>query len=196
MNWQIKKSLKGGLIVIVGIFLVCVFVFPQHSNQLALVATFIVLVWYAYDTNRIANQTVETNLRPIVLRSGLNIAWNFRHIKDDGSNRSTFLEIENLKNIAMNIEGWIILDRKQYKLLFGRESSGNEPENESKKIAFVDSYKWQWLPSGGKIFASFDSGKFINTSSENEIYLNYKDVEGNSYFTKEDHNYLQVTGIL
>jgi len=183
-----------GIILVVGSFGWSNYI-PQLT-LLALSSTFVVLVWYAYDTNRIANQTIESALRPIILRSGLNINWRFRSIKEDDSDQSTFLEIENLKNIAMDLKGHIILEKKQYNLLFGRESNDNKPEDKKRKLEFVDSYKWQWLPSNSKIFASFDKEKFTNISSENEIYLTYKDIEGNSYFTKEDFKFSQITGRL
>jgi len=199
-SWQTKKiKTYLSLIILVIIVIVGVFKFPQiltQINLLALLATLAVLIWYAYDTRRIANQTIDSNLRPIVLRSGLNIDWKFRPIKANTSNRSNFIEIENLKNIAMDIEGYIILDKRQYKLLFGRESFDNKPENKVKKFEFVDSFKWQWLPQNSKVFASFDNTKFTEIRSENELYLIYKDIEGNTYFTKEDRNFSQVTGRL
>lgn len=60
------------IIVILVIAALCVLglVFPAYLgffNILLLGLTLVVLVWYAYDTHRIANQTLESNLRPVIL---------------------------------------------------------------------------------------------------------------------------------
>ena len=194
---DIKKIGMYLLIIILCTFcFVLIFKYPNLYNQfniLALVLTLGVLIWYAYDTHRIANQTIESNLRPIVLRNGLNIEWRFKSIDNDMPD-IPFLELVNLKNIAMNISGHIIIKGKKYNLLFGLKYNDNNLNQQA--IKFINSQQWQWLPSNTQLFASFDKNKFSNVKDNNEIYLMYQDIEGNSYFTKEDSNYLQVTGKL
>lgn len=60
---QAKKLGTYGLIIVFGIVVtVEIFEFPQFSaqlNLLALVATLVVLIWYAHDTHRIANESVS-----------------------------------------------------------------------------------------------------------------------------------------
>ena len=68
------KILRGGLIFVFGVgIIIVIFKFPQHTNQLNLIAiifTFAVLIWYAYDTHRIANETVaQTELTTMPIMS-------------------------------------------------------------------------------------------------------------------------------
>ena len=62
-SWHIKKLGKYALIIIFGVAVVAgIFCFPQFSTQLnllALIATLVVLIWYAYDTHRIGNEAVQ-----------------------------------------------------------------------------------------------------------------------------------------
>lgn len=73
MSWPIKKLGIYVLVTIIGtIAVVSIFAFPHLSSQfnvVALILTLIVLLWYAYDTNRIANESVaqtELATRPVI----------------------------------------------------------------------------------------------------------------------------------
>lgn len=62
MTWSIKKLGICVLVIISGGIVVAGFALPQYSTQLnllALVATLVVLVLYAYDTHRIGNEAVH-----------------------------------------------------------------------------------------------------------------------------------------
>ena len=61
MTYQTKKLILYVLAIGVGTaFVVALFEFPEYSSQfgtLVLALTLGVLMWYAHDTNRIANET-------------------------------------------------------------------------------------------------------------------------------------------
>lgn len=134
-NWQIKKFGVGALLVVSGIIIIVgIFGFPQFSNQinlLALLSTLVVLVWYAYDTHRIANQTVEVNLRPLILRSGFIESWDGLNFSiENGVLNGIPLGFSILKNIAKDISGYIIINGKKYKLFFANNISSKDPKEE------------------------------------------------------------------
>lgn len=166
-------------------------------NFLVLFLTLSVLVWYAWDTHRIANQTIEVNLRPVLLRSGWIVDWKIQSVEDSNeTGKLKFIEFTNQKNIAKDIIGHLIIEGKKYILLFGNEVSQeivSADENASvTKVGVAP--KWGWLPAGGKLYATFEKEKFEETAEPNQVYLEYKDIEGNSYFTKEDDKFSQTSG--
>lgn len=120
-----KNNLKLVILaILVGtVLIVGSFGFPYIIAQLnlfVLATTLAVLIWYAYDTNRIANQTIESALRPIIMRQGKILDWKVNSLLDLEKNGFT-LQFANQKNIAKDICGYIILDSKKYKLCFGNE---------------------------------------------------------------------------
>jgi len=171
-----------------------VFQFIQFTIQINLITsifTLIILLWYAYDTHRIANQTIETNLRPIILRSGFIDGWkNISFNKKNNNIESTLIEFKILKNIAKDINGFIVLDGKKYQLLFG-----NNISNIGNNLSRYEQ-KWGWMENNTYINAIFDNKKYEKSKEKNQIYLNYKDIEGNNYYTKEDENFSQISGKL
>lgn len=162
-------------------------------NFLILGLTLIVLIVYAYDTNRIANQTVKANLRPVVLRSGYIPSWNsIQFVNQNNMINGQPIQFAVLKNIANDINGYIILNNKKYPLLFGSPISQITnnvitPSSTQQLIAFNP--MWGWLSPGNAVLAIFNPNQFQQVNQENEIYIQYKDVEGNEYFTKEDKNF-------
>jgi len=135
INWQTKKFKTSVLLIIISIIiLIGIFGFPQFSiqlNLLALVITLGVLVWYAYDTHRIANQTIEGNLRPLILRSGFIQSWeDVKFSTNKGILEGKPLEFSILKNIAKDISGYIVINNKKYRLLFANSISSKDIKDE------------------------------------------------------------------
>lgn len=80
------KILRSVLMFVFGVWVIIwvimkIFIYPQYTNQFNLIAiifTFAVLIWYAYDTHRIANETVaqtELTTMPIMSLYIRNIDW-------------------------------------------------------------------------------------------------------------------------
>ncbi|OGY31502.1 MAG: hypothetical protein A3C02_00835 [Candidatus Andersenbacteria bacterium RIFCSPHIGHO2_02_FULL_45_11] len=201
MTWHAKEIGIDVLLIIFGtVIVVGIFEFPElyaPLNLLALIATLIVLIWYAYDTHRMANQTVESALRPVILRQGKILDWKVNSTSDIQSNGFT-LEFLNQKNIVKDISGHIIIQHKKYKLHFGNEITEEAITENGKEVGkkIILFEKWGWLPIGGAIHASYDNNKFEKTNKDNEIYLEYQDIESNRYFTKEDKDFCQSSGKL
>ena len=165
-------------------------------NTIVLTLTLATLIWYAIDTHRIANQTVEVNLRPVILRSGWIVDWKVQSVEDvSTTGEPKFIEFTNQKNIAKDITGYIVIGSKKYTLLFGNDVSKEVTTDENATVTKIGvAPKWGWLPAGGKVHATFEKQKFETTSEPNQIYLEYNDTEGNSYYTKEDDKFSQTSG--
>lgn len=195
MNFNLKKIAIEVLLVILGTgATVIIFEFPQYSDQLnvwALIATLIVLVWYAYDTHRIADQTVEANLRPVILRSGYIQGWDQISFEFRGGKlHGQYLEFSVLKHIAKNIEGFMVVNGKKYTLLFGGEIS--KINGDSQDAIFSSS--WGWMKADTILRAAFDPTRSEKSENCNQIRITYQDIEGNLYFTEEDKDFHQVSG--
>ncbi|MBU0605744.1 MAG: hypothetical protein KKH77_05610 [Candidatus Omnitrophica bacterium] len=168
----------------------------QFVNMVVLTFTLIVLgiyTFYTYglarDTNRLAQQSEQGNLRPVILRAGY--INEFKDIKftktDKGIIEGKPLDFAVKKNIATDINGVIIIDGKKYDLLFSNEIS-KVGENQRKCLP-----KWGWMEAGPIINAHFDPDKYENVNQGNSIVLMYKDIEGNNYYTSEDKNFTQTS---
>jgi len=138
-DWPTEKSELIRLIIeffvlTLLLLILAVILFPDAIsaiNLVVLTATLIVLVWYAYDTHRIANQTIEGNLRPLILRSGFIESWgNIKYSIKNGVLEGKPLEFSILKNIAKDISGYIIINKRKYQLLFANYISGKDVKNE------------------------------------------------------------------
>jgi len=154
-------------------------------NLLILLITLIILIWYTIETHRIANQSIETNLRPIILRSGIIESWvsiKFKKIKKiiNGSPIPFLVS----KNIATSITGFIVINNYKYTLLFGCQISSNGITTSYRKT-------WGWIKPDNYIYAVFDEKSGIKTTKQNQIIINYKDIEGNNYHTIENKNWDQ-----
>lgn len=146
--------------------------------------TLLVLVQYASDTKTIATQARETNLmslRPLILRSGIINDWkdvNFE-IKD-GVIQGQPLTFVVLKNVAANINGYIVINGNKYTLLF---------DNDISRVA-TDTYKyyqtWGWMKPDATLYAKYLPDKKETTNKLNQIYISYADIEGNRYCTIDD----------
>jgi hypothetical protein len=202
INLENKFSRIIPVIIIIGLIILSIIgcLYPKSINLLTLIVltlTLIILCYYAIDTNRIANKAEDDSLKPLVLRSGF-LDWNVNSIEDINKNMGKLLNLEfvNIKNIALNINGYIVIENKKYTLLFGNIITTEQSkiqENDLKKTTMKLLPKWGWLPMNGSLSASFHSKEFIGINSENCIELTYYDIEGNMYYTREDSNFSQTS---
>lgn len=170
----------------------------QISTALAtlfiLTLTLLFLTIYTYDTRRIANQTVESALRPLILRSGQIVNWNVLSLEQmQAKSLTPTLQFINKKNIATDITGYIVLSNKRYNLIFHGDVQGSILTTSSSKTMIYNE-KWGWLPQGGVLSATYKSGEFSETKEENQIHLSYKDIEGNKYFSNENNLFSSTSG--
>lgn len=145
------------------------------------------LIWYTIETHRIASQTKESNLRPVVLRSGFVEGWDkltFK-FKENHLTEGSPLEFTILKNIATSINGYVIKNGRKFELLFGNEISKVGED----KLSF--NRNWGWMKADKKVLAIFKEDNGEETKKPNQIVINYQDIEGNKYFTVEDENFDQ-----
>lgn len=155
-------------------------------NALILAVTLGVLIWYTIETHKIAIQTKESNLRPVVLRRGFIKNWDeIKYEVVDGITQGKPLEFMILKNIATSISGYLIINNFKFKLLFCHDISKVD-ENK-----FITSENWGWIEAGSTLYAVFDESKKTEVKNSNQIVINYKDIEGNAFFTIEDVNFTQ-----
>ncbi len=258
------------IVLIVAVFTIVCPLYKDWFNTIVLSLTLVVLIWYAYDTHRIANQSVEANLRSVILRSGWISKWeDIKFRIENGQLNGEPLQFTILKNIAKDITGYIVLNNKKYELLFANEISQiNDKEssilisdlekkimlhlyevydriksnprwkildayrdlgikednyvgmlNNSKYIktdgeyfqltdegirlmdtekpkAFAFLPKWGWMKPDTLLYAIFNPKKFEKSSEDNCIYITYRDIGGNSYFTRENKDFSQTSGKL
>ncbi len=92
------------------------------SFILFITAAFIIA--YTYETQKMREQMKESDLRPVILRSGWIAKWeDIKFSTENGQLEGIPLQFMILKNIAKDISGYIIIDKKKYKLLFANEIS-------------------------------------------------------------------------
>lgn len=161
--------------------------FISWGNLMVLTFTLIVLVWYTYDTNRIAQQTIDTNLRPIVLVQGA-VDWT-KLVFTSGPGGTILgnpIQFFVLKNVALHFRGFVVVDNKKYDLVFnGDNSASTKQASQFFKI-------WDWISPNNILYAIYDpSIQPTPTESRNGIFLEYSDTEGNLYHTIDDANYKQ-----
>lgn len=165
-------------------------------NLVVLISTLVVLICYAIDTHRIANQTVENSIRPVILRGGHIESWkNIKLLKMEDIHAIVEKPItfRVLKNIAKDIEGEIIIEKKKYKLLFGNDVTKIEIVEDNKmKVWFLP--KWGWMDVNSSIFAVPDPRSAKDTERNNGIMLIYRDIQNNAYYTRENENFIQSSG--
>ena len=189
-----------GGVSLLTLFGVAVFLFkkPEHTSILTFLVlslTLIVLAYYAYDTNRIANQTIETNIRPVILRSGYIEKWE--DVSFDLSEGRLIdakpLSFKILKNIVEDVEGEIYVEGKKYKLLFANDITRLSLDKKGgARFAFLP--RWGWLETGATISAIYDPRHGEDTKEGDGLLITYKDVEGNLYFTREGKDFSQTVG--
>jgi len=162
-------------------------------NIIVLIFTLRVLLRYASDTKIIAAQTEEKNLRPVILRAGYFKSWEALvpykgeaiDPQSKKGNSPTMLAFSITKNIATDIQGHVVINGYKYKLYFG---------NKIAKVAdstYAHMLSWGWMGSDTEIFAYFTESTKEKTEEKNQIYIHYKDIEGNEFCTVEDRHHSQ-----
>jgi hypothetical protein len=191
---KLKMTLKKWrALIIISLILLCIAgcIFPSFLPQLnlaILVLTLGTLIWYTYDTNRIANQTQENSLRPVILRSGFIDNWESIKFNDEANGKVTgkLIQFTILKNIAKDIEGYIVINGKYHELFFGNDIS----KIEDGSITMIK--KWGWMRPDTTIYADF-TGLGKNSKLKNRIYIKYRDMSNNTYYTLEDEGFNQTS---
>jgi hypothetical protein len=164
---------------------------PSLLNNLDFYSTILLtitlgfLIWYTIETHKLSKQAKDTNLRPIILRSGTIEKWDSLEFPVDKNNNllNPPLIFEIQKNIATSITGYVIKNNKKHILIFSHEVA-----QKGNKSTFFEN--WGWVKENSRLSSIFvDTG--TQTSEKNKIVINYKDVEGNKYHTIEDINFDQ-----
>lgn len=170
-----------------------------QSNSFEIFTVFVsiftvgLLLWTAIETRRMAIQAVESNTRPKILRTGQIVKWQVVSKTQMTEGILPTLEFTNVKNIAVDITGHIVLDNKSYELLFYSNVRGSQIIQDGKPTTLVFNKKWGWLPENSSIIATYDEASFSTTTSKNGWYLSYQDIDGIPYFSSEDSNFSQVS---
>jgi hypothetical protein len=161
--------------------------------------TLVILGFYAYDTERIANQTVESAIRPVIFRSGDLAGWNTVTFTKDSNGLfgGSYLWFVVNNHIAKDIRGYFIVNHKKYSLMFFSPGISMPPTGSS--TGYRGSLSWGWMaPSSLLLGAYFDPTAFVSTTDNDGWCLIYNDIADNSYFSSEsgDTTYSQQTGAL
>jgi len=136
-------------------------------------------------------KTLRQNLRPVIehqysLGSSVDSYWAQL---ETGS--TTYMSLGVYNNIATNITGYIIVNHKKFQLSFTKSYPGVECAKEND---FVGPMFWATALSKLCAYPIKEISK--NTDEENEICIQYQDVDGNKYFTEEDKNLSPISGSL
>lgn len=199
ITWPTKKLGAYVLVIVLGTAaVVSIFGFPEYLNQLNLLIltiTLIVLIWYAYDTHRIADQSVEANLRPVILRSGWIPKWeDVKFSIKHGQLEGQPLQFTILKNISKDISGYIVLNNKKYKLLFANEISQVNDKDPSVVISDLEKKVMLYLYEIYKRTKSNSRWKILDAYRELGIKDgNYLGVLNNSKYIKTTGEEFQLT---
>ena len=81
------------------------------------------------------------------------------------------------------------MDGYKYTLVFGNEISQKKYSEALSTLSLQSN--WGWMKADTKIFAFLEPQSRIKSNEENQIIINYKDIEGNPYYTKEDRYFSQ-----
>lgn len=150
-------------------------------NTLIVAVTMGILIWYTIETHKIATQAKESNLRPVILRSGFIASWNKINFKNTrGLIAGNPISFTVLKNIVTSISGYIVINGYQYELLFGNAIS----QSDINTTTYIPTWGWQ-MPNT-IISAIFNNKKREKTNKSNRIVVNYQDIEGTKYYTIEN----------
>lgn len=135
----------------------------------------------------------EINLRPVILRSEYvknydNISHkNMMNIDDKKVLGDKPLEFTIFKNIAKDINGYVVINGYKHPLHFASKIT----QVEEHVYAFLTN--WGWMNPGYKLYAIYDDATKEKTDEDNYIRIDYKDIEGNEYYTIEDKNFSQTS---
>ena len=175
--------------------------FVQTLCSIVLICVTAFYAWQTKVTVDIMAKSQREQNRPIILRSGFISSWNevVFNLNEELLVKEPLSFCIN-RNIAKDISGCIIIDNKEYSLLFGNEISRVDVDKtinvridgQLSKICFTKT--WGWMQPNHTIRAIYKSDEFKEIKAENCIYIEYFDISGNKYFTKESSNFSQVCG--
>lgn len=178
---------KDGLLIVVIIFIILGIVFldfrfPKFHNNFDLLVTSLTLLFlfvYTYDTRRLVNLSEREAIRPILLRSGYH-EWDFNSLEkiNGHSGAKPNLKFEVLKSVALDISGFLIMDKKKYRLHFGNEVAKSQ-NTVFEMLRFIP--KWGWLPIDGCLDAVYMQSDFEECQDSNGIIIYFSDISGNKY---------------
>ncbi len=150
-----------------------------------LIAIFVGISQIAINKN-LAELHVQAYLRPVILRYGEKELISYKPIgeeTEDYTNKQFqnehFIGFEVLKNIATEVTGKIVINRKKYRLHFFERPDSVE------KHKIECEAQWGWVKPGNKLFAFYSELDYEPTKEKNHLLLDYKDIQGNSYTTEE-----------
>jgi len=175
----------------------------DKCNLVVLTLTLAVLIYYAADTHRIADQTAENALRPVVLRSGFLVAWDdVRQLLEtqDSNTQRKPIQFTILKNIATDIQGYVVFNRRKHTLLFGSRISEIPQSDEARltsptAVTLHFALHWAWMKPD-EVLLALPGTDSVSSDEENSLFIEYRDISGNAYFTKETKDFCQVCGKL
>lgn len=166
---------------------VLAFTCPKILDQLNVIVlsfTAVALVWTTLDARENATRALTANLRPAIFRNGV-INWDtFKKATSAVQNNSSFLVTNN---IATNVTGYVIFDRKRYPLVFTITIPTENP-NEFKGTVFNNSVTSWAMPQKLILGTTFPS-KHEHSIEPEGFYIQYGDIEGTRYETYENSNH-------
>lgn len=156
-------------------------------NDFMLIVTAAFVVASTYEAKKMRLQARETDLRVVVLRQGFIGDWNELKIVMENQKLISGkpVEFKVVKGVAVDLRGWVVIDKKKYKLHFGNNIS-NLGDG---MAAFCE--KWGWLEEGAVVLAIHVSDNYDSDLGENRIILNYANIEGKKYCTIEHEDFSQ-----
>lgn len=158
-------------------------------QNIILIVTACAAAWIGFLQNEINRKTEEESIRPVILRSNTIPGWS--SIKDGKIDGQLFV-FKVQKNIATDIEGLIVLEKRKYDFLFGY-GVGSIGQDGRFTCTIPSLKDVGWVGQDNFLCAEFDQASSTMVVLPNQIYLSYKDIDGNSYYTKEDFSFIQTS---
>ena len=160
-------------------------------NVIIVAITLWVLIWYTLETNTIAKWTKWWNLRPVILRVWFIEKWREGIVFEcNEENHIDWIPLNYMisKNIATNINWYIVINWLKHELLFWNSISTRSDS----KISYSNIWgRMNYGDSYIRVVFKNDSKTTIKTLDSNKIVINYSDIEWNKYHTIEDENFKQ-----
>lgn len=170
----------------------------QQTIGLFLNACLVLITFLALDNNMNFNkQQKEMDMRPIVMQTGYwvldalipiekaNGFVNEQSLITDWDKK--ILDFVVYKNVAVNVQGEITINKKKYKLCFFNKD-GFVIDSVRNIKGYRSDYVANAIKGDSYFNAVLDKSSETSTIAENNLLLTYKDIEGNCYQTFSDFN--------